>query len=1028
MNGKGKAKMILAGTLSLMMCVSVFFCGNNLPVAAAENGGNEVSRIKEASKEMQVGKTSVGEDKSAKESETTKTDKTADKNNSSDSEKTSDKSGSSDEGKNSDNDKAANKDKSQNGDDAVKPENDAKTDNDKSEEKTAIEEKNESNDKKDAIEGEKTTNEKSEEQSKDKQAVKKAAAKTRAVHNDVITNITALLQDGSGPVGDVGEWQVFRLKADFELPNDTIHAGDTTVITLPDKLKFNQTASFEIKDSTGNVVANAVINGGAKTITLTYTDYTENHSDISGNFYFYVQIDRDQVDEEEIIPLEIDVSGKTVIGDPIHFTGIGTPEGHYLSKAGWQQGESNRAIRYQLSVNTKGEKMNNVTVTDKLASAGFTIDRSSIVIRKGNWVAVHGDWNLQNETVVTGDYNISWNDDGSFTINFGDIAAEDGFVIRYTAVAEYDLVDGEVIKNDATIRGDNISVHTASANATYYEAGGSAEGYVFKIKVKKQNPEGDALAGARFDVIRVSSGAKVGEIVTNAEGEGELGGLLKDEYKLVETEAPTGYVIDGSGEIIVLASDFDADKIAEKIVTNEKETINIPVTKKWVGPIPETETSPGVLMSLNRLVKNGENTEPIAVRVQLLADNKVVKEAILSVWNNWEVIFLNLPVYDSEDGHKIEYDVKEVDVPEGYEYEVTGDAENGFTVTNTNVEKISIPVEKQWVGPQAGPVTVKLSADGEIIKEESLSADSGWKTSFEDLPKYDKTDGHEIKYEIDEDDVEGYVKGISGTSADGFTITNTIAGKVSVPVTKVWEGPKKDFAEIELYADGKLADTVKLSPENNWQHTFTDLEKYNEGKEIAYTVKEKEITGYKSEITGDAAAGYTVKNVNVETRDVKVSKKWKGDPLDSITVRLYADGEEKESVNITKDMNWQYVFRDLPKYDKDGREIQYDVKEDTIQGYSSNISGDAETGFMITNEQKTVPPNEEKTTPKEKSNKVTKDTTKKTTSKKNDQAKSSAVKTKNTKTGDESELGKYFAAMILSGLAVVLLMMRRRKE
>lgn len=913
MNGKSKAKMILAGTLSLMMCVSMFFCGNNLPVAAAENGGSEVNRIKEASKDMQVGKASVGEDKITKESETSKTDKTADKNNSSDSEMTSDKSKSSDEGKSSDNDKAADKENSQNGWDAVKTENTAKPDNDKSEENIAAEEKNESNDKKDAIEGEKTTNEKSEEQSKKKQAGKKAAAKTRAVHNDVITNITALLQDGSGPVGDVGEWQVFRLKADFELPNDTVHAGDTTVITLPDKLKFNQTASFEIKDSEGNVVANAVIDGAAKTVTLTYTDYPENHSDISGNFFFYVQIDRDKVDKEEIIPLEIDVSGKTVIGDPIHFTGIGTPEGHYLSKAGWQQGESNRAIRYQLSVNTKGEKMNNVTVTDKLASAGFTIDRSSIVIRKGNWVAVHGDWNLQNETVVTGDYNISWNDDGSFTIDLGDIAAEDGFVIRYTAVAEYDLVDGEVIKNDATIRGDNISVHTASANATYYEAGGSAEGYVFKIKVKKQNTEGDALAGARFDVIRVSSGAKVGEIVTNAEGEGELGGLLKDEYKLVETKAPTGYVIDGSGEIIVSASDFDADKIAEKIVTNEKETINIPVTKKWVGP-------------------------------------------------------------------------------------------------------------------QAGPVTVKLSADGEIIKEESLSADSGWKTSFEDLPKYDKTDGHEIKYEIDEDDVEGYVKGISGTSADGFTITNTIAGKVSVPVTKVWEGPKKDFAEIELYADGKLADTVKLSPANNWQHTFTDLEKNSEGKEIAYTVKEKEISGYKSEITGDATAGYTVKNVNVETRDIKVSKKWKGDPLDSITVRLYANGEEKESVNITKDMNWQYVFRDLPKYDKDGREIQYDVKEDTIQGYSSNISGDAETGFMITNEQKTVPPNEEKTTPKEKSNKVTKDTTKKTTSKKNDQAKSSAAKTNSAKTGDESELGKFFAAMILSGLAAVLLMMRRRKE
>lgn len=103
------------------------------------------------------------------------------------------------------------------------------------------------------------------------------------------------MKDGSGPVGDVEQWQVFRLNAKFNLPDLMVHEGDTTVITLPEKLKFNQTTEFDIKTGDGNVVAHAVIDGRAKTITLTYTDYTENHSDVSGSF-FYVQMDRDKVD------------------------------------------------------------------------------------------------------------------------------------------------------------------------------------------------------------------------------------------------------------------------------------------------------------------------------------------------------------------------------------------------------------------------------------------------------------------------------------------------------------------------------------------------------------------------------------------------------------------------------------------------------------------------------------------------------------------------------------------------------------
>lgn len=179
------------------------------------------------------------------------------------------------------------------------------------------------------------------------------------VQNSVITSLETLLKDGSGPVGDVEQWQVFRLNAKFNLPDLMVHEGDTTVITLPEKLKFNQTTEFDIKTGDGNVVAHAVIDGRAKTITLTYTDYAENHSDVSGSFFFYVQMDRDKVDGEETIPLTIDVSGNTVSGGDIHFKGIGEPQKSTINKSGWQLSDlsngDHTTLQYQLLVNTAGQ-------------------------------------------------------------------------------------------------------------------------------------------------------------------------------------------------------------------------------------------------------------------------------------------------------------------------------------------------------------------------------------------------------------------------------------------------------------------------------------------------------------------------------------------------------------------------------------------------------------------------------------------------------------------------------------------------
>ncbi len=72
-----------------------------------------------------------------------------------------------------------------------------------------------------------------------------------------------------------------QLDMGFKLPNG-IHSGDTSTITLPDDFTFNANLDFDVKSSDGHTVAKAHLDAATGKMTLTYTDYVESHSDITG--------------------------------------------------------------------------------------------------------------------------------------------------------------------------------------------------------------------------------------------------------------------------------------------------------------------------------------------------------------------------------------------------------------------------------------------------------------------------------------------------------------------------------------------------------------------------------------------------------------------------------------------------------------------------------------------------------------------------------------------------------------------------
>ena len=294
-----------------------------------------------------------------------------------------------------------------------------------------------------------------------------------------------------------------------------------------------------------------------------------------------------------------------------------------------------------------------------------------------------------------------------------------------------------------------------------------------------------------------------------------------------------------------------------------RERIRIPVTKTWIGP-------------------KGE-----AVTVKLLADNNDSgKTVTLSKDNNWSATFEGLPKYKA-DGSEIAYKVTEAEVTgvdaSKYTTTVTGSAAEGFTITNTNKETIDIQGSKTWDddenrdGARPDSITVRLHADGVEKDAKTVTADDNWTWSFEGLPKYDSTDGHEISYILTEDAVAGYA-----TTTNNYDVKNSYTpGKTSVTVTKAWndannkDGLRPDSIKVQLYANGKpTGDAVVLSAADQWTYTWTGLFMKENGKNIKYSVKEVTVPkGYEFKVTGDATSGFVIENTHEPAENQPPKKK-----------------------------------------------------------------------------------------------------------------------------------------------------------
>ena len=579
----------------------------------------------------------------------------------------------------------------------------------------------------------------------------------------------------------------------------------------------------------------------------------------------------------------------------------------------------------------------------------FTVQSTYAEIDQENKVETNLGTILDKQSVtVTGPSGGGGTDPGKgpFSYKVGDIRAENTNEVNWYLIVNYNK---EVLSSNIDLTDTLQGGQTLNKDSFYfdYDNGNpedrktlSLEKFVAEGYGKIQFNSDETAFDVEIDKAKASGNTVTIGYKANITEGGKKQEFLKNEYTIK-------YQVKDEEQV----SDSDGAKV-ENIISGGgaggNKTTSITGTKKWND--------------------NNATDRPTTIKVDLLQNNKVVDTKEVTAEKDWKYEFKELAVFD-KNGAAYEYKVKEQPVP-GYESKV-----EGYDITNTKVvQTTNVSGTKKWedynnkFNTRPGSITVKLLQNGTEFKTEEVKADKegNWNFSFKDLPKYDG-EGNEIQYTVSEVKVDGYE-----TKVDGTTITNTYKNtdKTEVNGKKVWEDYNNKFntrpgsITVKLLQNGTEFKTeeVKADKEGNWNFSFKDLPKYDgEGNEIQYTVSEVKVDGYETKVDGT-----TITNTykNTDKTEVSGKKVWDDNnaidrPL-SIKVDLLQNGKVIDTKEVSVATNWKYTFEKLRVYDANGVAYKYEVKEQPVAGYKSEVNG-----YDITNTKIKDDPKDPSTDPKD---------------------------------------------------------------
>ena len=344
----------------------------------------------------------------------------------------------------------------------------------------------------------------------------------------------------------------------------------------------------------------------------------------------------------------------------------------------------------------------------------------------------------------------------------------------------------------------------------------------------------------------------------------------------------------------------------------------------------------------------------VPVNVNLMADGELKQTITITYDTYWKSKFLNVPKYNSlgtEINYTITYEAADYGVK--YKYSLSGNATNGFVIKIVPLRDIY--VGKVWnVMPNIVIPGTPSPADpptmtGMIATNLDSRTPAAASESLSEIPVAQAREAT-----ITEEIIEDY-----DPDSDAL---------ISAPV-EVSSVPIPNAITVHLLADGVVVGTMQLTKDGDWEGRFIDYPRYdeNDGHEIKYTTKEDPLAGYET--------SYFNGNIilNRSLIDVSVEKKWIGNSQSKAELTLHRAcdymkfdytlnkhvkvkvDEEVATVELNAANNWKHTFPSLYEFytpeGADGVKYKYYVTEKSIPGYDTEITGNQDSGFVVTNKE-----------------------------------------------------------------------------
>ena len=399
--------------------------------------------------------------------------------------------------------------------------------------------------------------------------------------------------------------------------------------------------------------------------------------------------------------------------------------------------------------------------------------------------------------------------------------------------------------------------------------------------------------------------------------------------------------------------------------------------------------------------ENKDNTRPESITVNLLKNGTKVDSKVVTAANGWKYEFTNLDKYD-ENNNLITYTITE-DKVDNYETTISG-----YNITNTNkifdlslrkfitqvggqdLQNARIPEVKEdslTTGTTAtynhrkDPVVVETNS---VVKYSIRIYNEGEKKGYasqiiDQLPaglefvekatvtSKDSNGANKNTYSVSYDkDTNRITFNISGTPKDlnEYTqgnldyetltfeckVTCVADTKDNIVLTNVAWINKAHDSENNKDATDRDSKTEIPNVESNQEVNKNNTEDYQGDKDNKTDLADKD-NYYKGQEDDD-----DFEKLVVEPRiSINVEKVWDDnndqDKIrpDSVSITLYANNEEVETVTLNKDNNWKHRFTGLP-LKANGQTITYKVDEKNVPtGYEKTVTGSEVVGYTAKN-------------------------------------------------------------------------------